>query len=143
MKYGTALCSLYFLLSNCITAMSDFTGKYTLTRILDAQQRPIAIPPEHDFLLEIQENAKDSTQFIFLLKIGNTLRSSFTVNADDSVSFGMVVSTRMFSGQELAALESAVSGILPSCVHMEKGDILLIKGSEGELEFKAATETEA
>lgn len=122
--------------------MPSFSEKYTLTNIRDAQQRPLTLPPERVFSLEIQQS--DSAQFNFYLTIGNTLRSSFTVNNDDTVSFGMVISTRMFPGQELAEVESAVSRILPSCTQMEKGDLLLIiKGSEGELEFKTAAETEA
>ncbi len=65
------------------------------------------------------------------------------MNTDDSVSFGMVMSTRMYPGPELAEVESAVSRILPSCVQIEKGDVLIIKGREGKLEFESAPEAEA
>lgn len=142
MRYFAIFSSLVFLLPNCTPVMSDFPGKYTLTNILDAQKKPLIIPPQRDFSLEIQEIADQPNQFNFYLKIGNMLRSSFRVDNDDSVSFGMVVSTKMFPGQELVNVESAVSRILPSCVRMEKGDFLVFKGNEGELEFKAVQDTE-
>lgn len=117
--------------------MKNLIGTYSLINLFDAQKNTISFPTDRVFTIKIDDNGNES--FSFLIHLGNNLRSNFFVKEDNSISFGLVLTTRMYPGPELAQVETAVHEILSECtqVNTNQDDHILFTGSAGTLEMKA------
>jgi META domain len=118
--------------------LQRFEGIYHLSKLLDADKGEIPVP-RSDFKIQMQPG-KESNQFMFRIKIGNSMGASVTVSDSNdgntrAVSITALRSTRMMPPKELFRVECALSDILPAAnlIHLED-NVLIIEGPKGEMQ---------